>query len=56
MKFFNIKKGNKVEMVQCESINKIDRYCKEKGYRDWQMVGMMSTSELLEKQKSCRIV
>jgi len=56
MKFFNIKKGRKSETVQCESMSKLNQYCNENGYTNWQMLGMMSISELEYNKKNCRVI
>lgn len=48
---FNIKKGRKWQMVRATSILALNKYCKENGFSDWQMVGMMSRAEMEESKK-----
>lgn len=49
-KVFEIKKGRKWFQVRATSITAANQYCKDNGYSDWRMVGMMSRAELAASQ------
>lgn len=54
MSYFKITKGKKVEIVKTDSMISVDKYCKNNGYAGWEMVGMMSRSELAQSKLNCR--
>jgi hypothetical protein len=47
---FEIKKGRTWSKVRATSMTTLNQYCKENGFTDWRMVGMMSRSEMIESQ------
>ncbi len=56
MNFFKVKIDKKWVMVQAEGMVAINAYCKDQGYADWKMVGMMSRGEMLKAKKLCKVV
>ena len=40
--FYEIKKGKKKELVRASGMAALDLFCKENGYSDWQMIGMVA--------------
>lgn len=45
--YYEIKKGRNWELVKATSMNAINTYCKDNGYTDWRMKGMMSRQEMI---------
>lgn len=56
MKFFEIKNGKNWELVQASSMMAINKFCKNNGYTDWRMCGMMSRTELENNKKTAPVV
>ena len=52
---YEIKKGRKWETVRATSMQAINTYCKDNGYNDWRMCGMMSRSEMIAN-KNLKVV
>lgn len=52
---YEIKKSRTWEKVRATSMKAISNFCKENGFKDWRMVGMMSRSELSES-KNLKVV
>lgn len=47
---YEIKKSRKWEKVRATSMKAISSFCKENGFKDWRMVGMMSRGEMVESK------
>ncbi len=48
MKNYEIKKGRKWYPAKSESMQTVNNYCKENGYSDWRVLGMVSRIEMEE--------
>jgi len=48
---FEIKKGRKWSKVRATSIKALSDWSKVNNVSDWRMVGMMSTSEIIDSRK-----
>lgn len=49
-KVFEIKIGRNWEKVRATSMMALNNWGKENGVKDWRMVGMMSSVEIIENQ------
>ena len=56
MKFYEIKKNGKWEMVTASGMSALNNYCNVNGYTDWRVVGMMSRAEIASAKSTCRAV